>query len=363
MFEHITDKATWNHALAQFPQAHILQTWEWGAFKHLTTGWHPYRLLWRDSTGTPSALASVGMRKIGIFTLLYAPKGFVTHFQEADTVQTVLADLEQFAHKNRALWLKIDPDLIRATGEPNTPEDAPNTAGQMFERVLSERGWRFSEDQVQFRNTLCIDLTQSEEAILAQMSQNTRRKVRTAEKKNVLIRQATPQDLPTLYALYQTTGERDDFLIRPFWYYQKAWGDFMQAGLAQALIAEYEGQPIAHVILFHFGQKCWYFYGASANIARETMPNYALQWEAMKWAKSAGYTTYDMWGAPNEFLETDPLWGVYEFKRGFRGTVTRHVGAWDYAPNRALYWAYTRAIPSVRQLVRYLLKARKTPHA
>jgi ribosomal protein S18 acetylase RimI-like enzyme len=25
------------------------------------------------------------------------------------------------------------------------------------------------------------------------------------------------------------------------------------------------------------------------------------------------------------------MWGVYEFKRGFRGTVTRHIGAWDYA--------------------------------
>ena len=39
----------------------------------------------------------------------------------------------------------------------------------------------------------------------------------------------------------------------------------MQAGLAHALIAEYQGEPIAHVILFHFGATCWYFYGASGN--------------------------------------------------------------------------------------------------
>jgi lipid II:glycine glycyltransferase (peptidoglycan interpeptide bridge formation enzyme) len=75
------------------------------------------------------------------------------------------------------------------------------------------------------------------------------------------------------------------------------------------------------------------------------MPNYLLQWEAMRWAKAHGYTIYDMWGAPNEFLESDNMWGVYQFKRGFRGTVTRHIGAWDYAPYPLLYKAYTELYP------------------
>ena len=39
----------------------------------------------------------------------------------------------------------------------------------------------------------------------------------------------------------------------------------------------------------------------------------------MKWAKAQGYATYDMWGAPDRFDESDSLWGVYQFKRGFRG--------------------------------------------
>jgi peptidoglycan pentaglycine glycine transferase (the first glycine) len=126
----------------------------------------------------------------------------------------------------------------------------------------------------------------------------------------------------------------------------------MQAGLAHALIAEYENRPIAHVILFHFGQTCWYFYGASANTERERMPNYMLQWESMRWAKAQGYTVYDFWGAPNVFTEEDRMWGVYEFKRGFRGTVTRFIGAWDYAPSGLLYRAYTELFPRVRALIR-----------
>ena len=124
----------------------------------------------------------------------------------------------------------------------------------------------------------------------------------------------------------------------------------MRAGLAHALIAEVEGTPVAHVILFHFGRTCWYFYGASGDLHRDKMPNYLLQWRAMTWAKAQGCTVYDMWGAPDAFVESDPLWGVYNFKRGFRGVVVRHIGAWDYAPYPPLYTLYTRVMPGVRSL-------------
>ena len=68
------------------------------------------------------------------------------------------------------------------------------------------RGWRFSDDQVQFRNTITVDLTRSEDDLLAAMSQNTRRKVRTAEKRRRHRPRGTTDDLPTLYDLYRATG-------------------------------------------------------------------------------------------------------------------------------------------------------------
>jgi len=82
------------------------------------------------------------------------------------------------------------------------------------------------------------------------------------------------------------------------------------------------------------------------------MPNYLLQWEAIKWAKSQGYAIYDMWGAPDFFDESDSLWGVYQFKRGFRGQVLRHIGAWDYAPRPRLYEAYAKLAPRLMGFLR-----------
>ncbi len=349
--ETITDRNIWNNSLRTLPYAHILQSWEWGEFKRDTTGWQPLRLVFKQGEGVV-AMASVGIRQIGPLKVMYVSKGPVLDYGDTALTGEVFDYLQTLARKQFALWLKIDPDVVAALGVPGEPDDSPDLTGQNIVTSLKKRGWRFSADQVQFRNTIAIDLTQSEDDLLATMSQNTRRKVRLAEKKGVTIRVGTVDDLPILYDLYRATGERDHFLIRPASYYQHEWRYLMDAGLAHPLIAEFGGKPIAHVILFHFGRTCWYFYGASSNTERERMPNYLLQWEAMRWAKEQGYAVYDMWGAPDEFTESDSMWGVYEFKRGFRGRVTRHIGAWDYAPYPPLYTAYTQLWPRLLDRLR-----------
>ncbi len=330
--------------MRDLPCSHVLQSWQWGEFKRKTGRWAPLRLAFERS-GQIVAMASLLTRKMGPLKVMYVSKGPALDYADIELTEQVLAELEHRAKAFGVLWLKIDPDVIAATGMPSSSDFQPHETGRAIEEMLRKRGWRFSDSQVQFRNTLNIDLERSEDGILAAMSGNTRRKIRVATKKGVLVRSATIDDLPLLYRLYQITGERDRFLIRPFDYYRRAWEQFMRAGLAQAFIAEYNGVAIAHVILFHFGRKCWYFYGASADEERERMPNYALQWAAIKWAKAQGYAIYDMWGAPDNFDESDSLWGVYQFKRGFRGQLTRHIGAWDFAAHPTLYYVYAKMLP------------------
>ena len=287
----ITDPATWNARLRDLPTAHILQTWEWGAFKQIETGWNPERLLFKNAAGAPVAAASVLTRRIGPLRVMYVPKGPALDYTNLDRVRAVLDHLEGLARRRRALWLKIDPDVIAGTGIPGgTDSERPahdDPAGQSVLELLRQRGWRFSGSQVQFRNTVTLDLTQTKSALLAGMNQSTRRKIRLASKKEVTVRAANDDaDLETLYALYRVTGERQGFLIRPMDYYREAWTRFIEAGLAQAFLAEWAGQPLAGLVLFHFGPKAWYFYGMSSDVERDRMPTYLLQWEAIRWAKA-----------------------------------------------------------------------------
>ncbi len=82
------------------------------------------------------------------------------------------------------------------------------------------------------------------------------------------------------------------------------------------------------------------------------MPNYLLQWEAIRWAKQTGCEVYDFWGAPDNFEKDDPLWGVWRFKSGFNGKVIRHIGAWDYPARPFWYWIYTVVMPRYLDFLR-----------
>jgi len=347
----IHQASSWDSLASAMPAAHILQSWAWGDFKQAETGWQPLRLAFMEGQQAV-ACASVGQRRVLGLSVLYAPKGPLLARPDLAVLEASLEHLEALARQRRALWLKIDPDIVLGRGVPDTDEDEPDAFGQAARELLLRRGWHYSHEQIQFPNTLKSDLRPTVDELLASFSQNTRRKVRSAEKHGVVVRPATLDDLPLLYDLYQQTGTRDGFLIRPYDYYRNAWEGFMRAGLAQALIAELEGQALAHVILYRYGTSCWYFYGASSALHREAMPNYALQWAALQWAKAQGCTVYDWWGAPSSFREDDRLWGVYEFKRGFRGQVVRHLGAWDYAPSPLLYRAYRDGLPRLRRLIR-----------
>jgi len=343
----------WNDAIRDLPGAHILQTAEWGTFKQRTTDWTPDYCFWAASR----TAAMILTRRIGPFSVIYVPKGPLFDYHNPTALNGILDQLEARANSG-VIWLKIDPDVPIGVGVPGESDAVADPAGEAVQQTLIARGWRFSDSQVQYRNTIVIDLTAPEDELLARMSQSTRYKVRYGPKHGVTIRVATQADLPTLYRLYAHTGSRDGFLTRPMAYYLDEWGTLIQHDLAHALIAEVDGVAVAHVILFQFGQTCWYFYGASADEHRNLMPTYALQWEAMRWAKTRGCTRYDLWGAPDTFNDSDPMWGVYRFKVGFGGQVLRTIGAWDYVPSPALYALYTQAMPRILGGLKALRRAR-----
>ncbi len=214
-------------------------------------------------------------------------------------------------------------------------------------------GARKSRDDIQPPSTVIVDLSPPLEGILSGMKSKTRYNVRLAQRKGVEVYQGGMDDLPLLYEMYRATSSRDQFVIRPFSYYEDAWGSFLRAGLAQLLLARYEGEVLAGLVLFHFGDKAWYMYGASTDRHRQLMPNHLLQWEAMRWAKARGCASYDMWGAPEVLDEGDPMWGVFRFKEGFGGEFTSYLGSFDFPVSRPLYWLYTVAMPRLLDLMRW----------
>ncbi|RLC83463.1 MAG: methicillin resistance protein [Chloroflexi bacterium] len=329
-----TSPDAWDRFVVAHPHRHILQTSPWGALK-AQFGWAAERVgLARD--GEPVAGAQVLYRRLpaGLGHLAYTPKGPLVDWaddENGEQLTALLAILDRAARSRGAIVLTVEPDL---------PDES------VHRERLRELGFCPSLfGSLQPRRTLIVDISPGEEAILAAMKQKTRYNIRLAARKGVTVREATEADLPAFHALMAITAARDRFGVHTPAYYEAAYRLFVPRGWARLLLAEVEGKPVAALMIFALPPRAWYFYGASGDVHREKMPTYLLQWEAIRWAKSLGCTTYDLWGVPDEDEATleaeftrrrDGLWGVYRFKRGFGGELVRSVGAWDrvYAPLR-----------------------------
>lgn len=75
-----------------------------------------------------------------------------------------------------------------------------------------------------------------------------------------------------------------------------------------------------------YGNKVWYLYGASSNEYRNVMPNYLLQWEMIKIALERKADIYDFRGVEGILKEDHPGYGVYKFKKGFKGDFVEFIG-------------------------------------
>ena len=357
----IDERETWNQALLDLPSPHVLQSWDWGELK-AEHGWTPKRYLWRSESGQPRAAAQLLTRRadlpVGTLQVRYIPRGPALDWSDPEIRPVVLRDLEAWAKEPGVIQLKIDPDLPLGFGVPGKDDAEGNPIGALIEAALEVAGWRRSPEQIQFRNTMILDLDRPEDEIMADMKQKTRYNVRLAGRRGVEVRRGTEADLETMYAMYAETAQRDGFTIRGPQYYMEAWGRFLEHGLAQPLIAEVESEPVAGLVVYRFGDRAWYLFGMSIDKHRDKMPNYLLQWEAMRWAKEHGCREYDLWGAPDEFNQDDPMWGVYRFKRGFMARVVRTLGAWDYTSRPVLYTLYHKALPPLLSVMRALGRRR-----
>ena len=93
------DSIEWNKLISSLPQAHILQTWQWGNLK-AQYGWKQGYALWHDDADNVQAAALILNRAVTLagfgagLKVLYIPKGPILNWHDEDLAQSVLTDLQ-----------------------------------------------------------------------------------------------------------------------------------------------------------------------------------------------------------------------------------------------------------------------------
>jgi lipid II:glycine glycyltransferase (peptidoglycan interpeptide bridge formation enzyme) len=323
----VEQQRLWDAFVSASPCGHFLQSWGWGELK-ASAGWHPVRLALWDTDRQEIVTAAQVLRRnaahipLAFGHLAYIPKGPLLDWSnepETGIVSAFFGQLHLYLRKQGALALQMEP-----------PDEVRCQASNDFARNLDTMHFQPAQ-AIQPRRTIMLDLTPGEDSLLANMKEKWRYNIRLAERKGVCVRAVeTVRDVHNWYRLLQTTSLRDGFGIHTLNYYLRAWQIFVPRNQARLFLAEYNGQLLAGIFVGLMAKQAVYLYGASSNEQRQLMPNYLLQWEAIRWAKQEGATSYDFWGIPETDSQDEAMAGVYRFKSGWGGKIVCLPGNYEY---------------------------------
>lgn len=277
---------------------HITQSWQWGEFRLKTPN---VKKVLRLSSGTK--VFQIFFHRVPHlpWTIAYLPRSLSPNKSELEEIKTL-------CQQERALFLKLEP-LTSVSGIPSPPLE-------VNQHLVSS--------SVLPRHTIYIDLTKTEEQMLAEMHEKTRYNIRLAEKKGVRISEG--ENLENFIELLEKTEKRQGFYSHPAGYYKTLWEILRPAKMVYILSADLpdgasaKSGSTAAIMLLRHREILYYAYGGSDPDYRDMMAPHLLHWEAIKLGKKLGCKVYDLWGSYKDKPEkSDPWWGIYRFKKGFGG--------------------------------------------
>lgn len=291
---------------------------EWKNYQYRSLWQHPLWDSFQQSIGLRTwrfekdGAQAIAIKKPLPFGLcwLEIPRGPL--FKDESSLQKLLEDIRHQAEQEKAVF-------IRMSSYQPLPLNLPETS---FDHHPS--------------TSLVIDLTQSEEEILAQMKPKGRYNIRVAEKHDIKVEAST--NVEEFHHLLKKTSNRDGFGIHDQNYYQNMLGTF--GDKAQLLLARYDDRVVAGGLFVYLDEWGIYYYGASDHHYRKYMAPYLIQWTAIKEAKKRGCKHYDFLGIAPEGAVNHPWAGVTDFKKKFGGRVVDYPKAKDLVLKPFWYFLY-----------------------
>ena len=306
-----SEDALWDACVEANPASGFMQSSRWAAFKR-AEGFLVHRLgLWEGERlfgggtlyGYPGAAGTPG-----IFS---CPEGPVLPWSDVPRARRGIRLLLQAAREAGGLGLRIEPHL------------PPPTSSLL-------RNWQRAPVDLTTVHTLLLDLTLSEEALLAQMKPKGRYNIKVAARHGVTVRESRdPADLPHFYRLFQETTLRNKLFAEPYSFFLNLAASWFADDDGSLFLAEWQGEPLAALLILRQGHRGTYLYGGSTVRHREVMPCYALHWEVAKTLRARGCTEYDFFGYDPYEHPVHLYAGISRFKRQFGGFRRTGIGAQD----------------------------------
>lgn len=266
------------------------------------------------------------------------PGGPVINWKSDNEIAEVKELIVKTAKKHRCVFIRLRPPLLNSTG---------NLA------ILKKMGGRKSPMHLAAEHTVILDLTKTEEELLAGMRRQTRYEVRRSGKLGIKVESGNSEELfKEFHKVQKSTAARQHFVppdLKTLLAERSAFGKDAKIYVARTP----EGEPIAYGLILIDGDEADYYEAASTDLNRKLPGAYALQWQVIKDLKKQKIERYNLWGIAPPNQPHHRYAGVTTFKTGFGGEIVTFVPAHDIIINKLKY-APDFIIETIRKKRRHL---------
>jgi len=315
----------------------FLQDFVWGDFQK-AQGKDVYRYALLNGEGEIIAAAQFLENKALGFRYLYAPYGPVLKDADEQALHLFLEEVHQ-----------LHPKITFIRVEPRSGQESAAGSGMNFSSL--NQSYNLNPHK-----SLVLDLAKPEQQLLAEMHSKTRYNIKIAQRDGVEVKMHDLLEIPgtnenLLEPIFITT-KRAGIRSFPANYYRsltKYFADPAKPIKTKVFSAWHENDLLATNIVLFYQNTCIYLFGGSANVKRNLMAPYLLQWTTMQKAKEEGYKKYDFWGVEDD--PNHPWAGISRFKFGFGGELKKYSGTHDFIGNKAWYNVYS-VLRTLNRLIR-----------
>ena len=220
------DKFVINHK-----KSHVLQSYDWGQFAKIAKNATPHYIGLKDKNNLVAATLLLEKKMPLGYSYFYAPRGFVIDYDNQELLKTFIKEIKNYLKDKKAIFLKIDPDLIiRKENYLNEEQKADfnqniiinNLRKLGFKHLGFTKNFETSQPRYSFR----IDMTQSEEEIYEHFSKTTKQRIQKAESLQVEVEIGTKENIKDFHNLMKLTENRKDFVAHNVNYYETLYDIF-----------------------------------------------------------------------------------------------------------------------------------------
>ena len=385
------DEKTFNEYVKRSPKPHFMQTSAWGEVNRKRNA--VPRLFLLEDEGIYKGSALLLEKKIGPYRTYYCPRGFITDYDDRDTLKQFITLLKDYVRSHNGLYLKVDPDVLlhRLNDRGEVIESFENN-GELI-KIFTECGGRHKGFTTKFtetaapRFTFRVDVDKDDDTLLSSFHSTTRNILKRNNPYHLHFAKGGFEDIPDFYQTMKETSLRKKMYIEPLSFFEDFYSvlheyDMSDVYTVYALKSELvelyqkkkeaidneketllsqntkkaqnklkdvydmekkwekeyaeigkidrEKIVLSGMITAKYGDMVWTIHGGNSDDLKFLNANYELYYGIIKDARDSGYKRVDFFGTEGKVDPSSDIYGIYLFKLRFGGEFDEFIGEFDF---------------------------------